>query len=107
MTTDTIDALWKAAEKFHGRDAQSRAEQHAVLGRLVDAYQDAGREKKGLWLAAEIADGRFGWQNGPPGYQVWFWVGRDLHPAERRVISMSFTTLRAACDAAYCRYLTW
>lgn len=53
---ETISAIWnkaasiKALYRFYAR----AAEQRAVLGRLVDAYQDAGDEARGLFLAQLI-----------------------------------------------------
>jgi len=55
MTTDTIDALWAHVAKYDADtgdyEAEQIAAQRAVLGRLVDAYQDAADEGRGLFLA--------------------------------------------------------
>lgn len=69
--TDTIRDLWAAVEQF--RDRGQFAQQRAVMERLIDAYQDAGDEPRGLSLARWLAESNFAVANAGP--EKWFAVG--------------------------------
>lgn len=69
--TDTIRDLWAAVEQF--RDRGQFGQQRAVTERLIDAYQDAGDEPRGLALAAWLGEQEFAIVNSGP--KKWFAAG--------------------------------
>lgn len=86
MTTDTIDALWKSVEQYpctFGRmswldDLSQREEQHAILGRLLDAYLDADlcEEAEAVRRIINAPRARAAGAAAPFVF-VHFWLGQD------------------------------